>query len=616
MANLILPTGLVRPLLPASPFTFTVDNPAQDGLCLPARAGGLAATRALVDFSMDFFGQRLRMPADLQRLEPLRVAFAAFLRQAGAAAEDISRWELVLAEAVANAILHGSGKDAKREIEVAWSAGDGQISLEVADQGAGLEPGQLAAGLPQDPLQTSGRGLYLIQQSCDRVEHWTSPAGFRLVMLKHMPGVAAPSGASEPLLQLALAEISQCYESLAAFYRLGDALIAAERLPDFFRRAVGDIAKVVPYDRLILHFQKGMQADLQEGLAELPFAVFEHSADTAAATVLRSGNETVWQTSAEIAADPVWREFECGFCVPLRAGGLTVGALTLARKKRPYLVASELSTVRTYADLFGIAVANADNALVREREQQALREIEIAADMQDDLLPLPAPALVAGGRAVVRRRNARTAAGDYVDICPTPDGGLVLAMVDVMGKGMSAALFAGMVRTALRIQVDLGRPFGQLIEDLNRILCRQTGELTLFATCALVYITPQRDRALVANAGHCPVLWLGRGQGGPTREIAPSGPPLGLYPEIRYPVEELPLATGDQLVLVTDGLYEWETKFDPVGGWQRLVATLSALRQQGGEVMWETLQERIRTALPGEADPRDDQTMLVWECLV
>ncbi len=522
----------------------------------------------------------------------------------------------MLAEAVANAILHGSANDPQREIEVAWSAGDGQILLEVADSGAGPKPAQLTAELPQDPLQTSGRGLYLIQQSCNRVEHWTGPSGFRLVMVRNVSGVTAPGGAAEPLLQLALAEISQCYESLAAFYRLGDALIAAERLPDFFRQAVGDIVKVVPHDRLRLHFLPGLQGALREGLAELPYGIFENAADSVAKGVMRRGNETVWQTSAEIAPDPVWGVFECGFCVRLRGGGLTLGALTLARKKRPYLVASELSTVRTYADLFGIALANANNALVREREQQALRGIEIAAEMQDNLLPLPASDAWAGGRAVVRRRNARTAAGDYVDICATPDGGLVLAMVDVMGKGMSAALFAGMVRTALRIQVDLGQPFSHLIEDLNRVLCRQTGELTLFATCALVYLSPKRDRAIIANAGHCPVVWLGRGAGGPTREVGPSGPPLGLYPGIPYPVEELSLTAGDQIVLLTDGLYEFETKGDPACGWKRLAEFLGTHREDGGEAMWDAMQEQIRVALPGETDARDDQTLLVWECLV
>jgi len=563
---------------------------------------------------MDYTGQRFRRPADVRQLEGLHAAFGAFLRQAGLAVDEIARWELVLMEAATNAIVHGSKADPKMEIEVAWSVGDGQVRLEVADFGPGLRPEQLAANLPADPLQTSGRGLFLIRESCDRVEVWHGPNGFRLIMTRAAPLLPAGGVSADELLQAALSEISQCYESLAAFYRLGDALIAAERVPDFFQQAIDDIAKVVPYDRLTLHFQPTLQQELRVELARLRVAARENATGSLVEAVLAGGNEVVWQMAAEVAQDPLWGAYECGFCVPLRAGGITFGALTLGRKKQPYLIASELSTVRTYADLFGIALANANNGLAREREQQAYREIEIAADMQADLLPMPVNTTQTGGRAIVRRRTARTVAGDYVDICPTPDGGLILAMVDVMGKGISAALFAGMVRTALRIHAEIGQPLDKLIENLNRVLSNQTGELTLFATCALVYLTPKRDRALIVNAGHCPVLWLSPGVRGKSREIGPSGPPLGLYPDIRYTLEEQVLAPGDQIVLVTDGLYEWEVGGDMACGWKRLAELIRLRGPDGGEAIWEAIQRRIQAANPGQTEARDDQTLLVWEC--
>lgn len=562
---------------------------------------------------MDFSGQRIRVAADVRQVEELRLAFGAFLRQAGAAPEDVARWELVLVEAATNAIVHGGQPGQPNQIEVAWSVSGQVVRLEVGDAGLGPQQSQLNAELPADPLQTSGRGLFLITQSCDTVEHWRGPNGFRLVMTRLTPGINRLAGENERVIDAAMAEISQCYESLAAFYRLGDALIAADRLPDFFLKAVADLAKVLPNDRLSLCFQPALQPALYEDLVRQPFTSLDDPAGTVVERVLLAGQEIVWQSAAEIFPDPIWGRYECGFCVPLRAGGVTLGVLALARRRRPYLLASELSTARTYADLFGIALANADHALVRERERQALHELQIAADMQNDLLPLPSSLTQSGWRVVVRRRMARTVAGDYVDFCPTPDGGQLLAMVDVMGKGMSAALFAGMVRTALRIEVDAGVPLARLIEDLNGVLCRQTGELTLFATCALVYINPARDRALVVNAGHCPVLWLGADPRGPLREIEPSGPPLGLYPNLRYQVEELSLSPGDQLVMVTDGLYEWESPGNPVGGWASLCALIQARRHEGGEALWESLQRRIHDAHPLETDPRDDQTLLVWE---
>jgi len=562
---------------------------------------------------MDFYGQRLQVPADLNQLGGVREAFSAFLHQAGVGADDLSRWQLVLTEAVVNAIVHGSGEDPRRAIEVAWTAGSGEVLLSVADTGSGLRPALPAASLPDDPLQPGGRGLYLIQQSCDHVESLRGEGGFRLVMRRATPGARAVDVPNDALLDAALAEISLCYESLAAFYRLGDALIAAERLPDFFSRVVADIAKVVPHDRLALYFGPTLQPALLGELARLSVGQGQPAPGGVVERALRGGPEWVWEDAAEIAGDQEWEGYACGMCVPLRAGGGALGALILARRHQPYLVAAELSTLRTYADMFGIALANANNALVRTREQQALRELEIASAMQADLLPLPPPRSHPGWHAVVRRRSARTVAGDYVDVCPLPDGGLLLAMVDVMGKGMSAALFAGMVRTALHIHVDIGRPLERLIHDLNRALCRQTGELTLFATCALAHISPSRDRAYIANAGHCPVIWLGNGAGAPVREFAPSGPPLGLFPTMDYAIEELRLAPGDRILMFTDGLYEWEAGGDSAAGWERLAALARAHGREGGEVLWEMIQRRIRDAAPGETDARDDQTMLFWE---
>lgn len=563
--------------------------------------------------SMDFQGQFFRVSSELARVEGLREAFGAFLHNARVPAEEAARWRLVFTEALVNAIVHGNAQKPDQLIEVSWAVGDGVVRLEVVDGGPGPPVESLAPRLPDDPLQAGGRGLFLIQQSCDRVEHWRGPKGFRLVMVRATPGVHVPAAGNQELLDLALAEISQCYENLAAFYRLGDALIGAEALSAFFVRTAADIAKVVPHDRLALHFDERLHPTLLADLAKLPFAGGPVPPDGVVERALQSGQEQVWEDAAEIHGDPVWGGYACGVSVPLRVSGVTWGALTLARRRRPYLVAAELSTARTYADLFAIAVVNAHNASVRTREQQDLRDLEIASAMQTDLLPLPTLPVGRDWRAVVRRRSARSVAGDYVDVLATPNGGLLLAMVDVMGKGISAALFAGMVRTALHIHVEVGQPLSRLVHNLNRVLCRQIGDLTLFATCALVEISPARDRAFIVNAGHCPVLWLGPGPQGSVREYAPSGPPLGLYPTTEYVVEEQPLAPGDRLLLVTDGLYEWDSAGDEAGNWTRLVQLVSRRHHAGGEALWESFQQRIHDAMPGEVEARDDQTMLFWE---
>jgi len=562
---------------------------------------------------MDFNGQYFLVPADLQQLDSLRTAFGSFLQQVGYDDNDVNRWQLVLSEAVTNAITHGSGGDSSRQIKVSWLAGDTQVRLEVGDSGNGPDQKIQRAKLPDDPLQTGGRGLYLIEQSCDQIEQWRGPEGFKLAMWRERPKARPRTEVSTELLESALVEISQCYESLAAFYRLGDALATAERLRDFFARAIADIAKVVPHDHMTLHFSEALQPALRAELGTLPFAQQKIISEGVIERVLGEGREWIWEHNHEIAGDPDFNGFACGASLPLRAGGMTWGVITFTRKSQPYLIAAELGAVRTYADLFGIALANANNTLLRENEQQALREMDIAAAMQADLLPLPKLPVESGSRIVVQRRSARIVAGDYVDVCPTPNGGLLLAMVDVMGKGMPAALFAGMARTAVHIHADIGRPLEHMAHDLNRVLCRQTEGITLFATCALAWLNPARNLVRIINAGHCPVIWQGTGKGGTMREFAPSGPPMGLYPEAKYHVEEQAVYAGDRIVMVTDGLYEWETRGGGNDHWARLVEIVRTRSHEGGDALWQTFQERIHAAMPGATEPRDDQTMLFWE---
>ena len=73
------------------------------------------------------------------------------------------------------------------------------------------------------------------------------------------------------------------------------------------------------------------------------------------------------------------------------------------------------------------------------------------------------------------------------------------------------------------------------------------------------------------------------------------------------------MAPGDQLVMVTDGLYEWKQNGGVASAWASLVDLIKLHREEGGEALWNVIQGRIHAALPDETDPLDDQTLLVWE---
>ena len=99
-----------------------------------------------------------------------------------------------------------------------------------------------------------------------------------------------------------------------------------------------------------------------------------------------------------------------------------------------------MNNVRTFSDLFGIALANADNTIVRAREQRAYQELEIAAEIQKTLLPLPTITCPPQWQVFAARRSARDVAGDYLEAQRSENGDTYLAVVDVMGKGRFSRL--------------------------------------------------------------------------------------------------------------------------------------------------------------------------------
>lgn len=98
---------------------------------------------------------------------------------------------LVVGEAVANAAGHGNKLDPEKNVVVECSKGGGEVRLSVEDEGAGVPVDRLDnAELPDDPFDTSGRGLFIMKSLADRV--WLEASGRRLCLMWKEPGTATP----------------------------------------------------------------------------------------------------------------------------------------------------------------------------------------------------------------------------------------------------------------------------------------------------------------------------------------------------------------------------------------------------------------------------------------
>ena len=554
---------------------------------------------------------KMESPAKVEAMPLARDSFLSALREAGLGKGEVDAWALVFTEAFVNAVRHGAGEEPEKGIGVEWCFSGGEVTLEIEDPGPGLPPGkESASALPDDPMEEGGRGLFLIDSLCDKTEHWTGPTGHRFRMTRQHESFD-PTAAEETLLGQTMEELSSSYESLSAFYQLGEALIHSEEVTEFLEKGIRDLMKLVDLDRISVTWERVLDPGLFTEIEGLSFRQKEGEESEGREQVLQSGQAFVFETSGEVLGDPLFGSMNSGACLPIQAGGSIMGTLNVGRGGRsaPF-TAKDLSTLRTYADLFGISLAHAHNTAARTREQKVLRELEIASDLQNNLVPTAAPAPVPEWDLFLRRASARSVSGDYAEGVALPDGRLFLVIADVMGKGVSAAFLAGMLRTAIRLLIgESAVPLPELAGKLNRILCQLIGDLTLFATVGMAMISRGLEEVEILNAGHCPILISVRGG---WESIKPSGTPLGLFPDQTYTGERFSLQPEDWLLMVTDGIFEWQTGSKEIWGWDRLQDQVRSDIQYGGRKLWNSVQNLRKEEGLGE-QLEDDQTLVFWK---
>ena len=182
------------------------------------------------------------------------------------------------------------------------------------------------------------------------------------------------------------------------------------------------------------------------------------------------------------------------------------------------------------------------------------RDLEQARQIQIQFLPrgLSVPGL----EVAVGFQPCRWVAGDYTDAMLLADGRIFLAVADVCGKGLAAALVASSLHTLVRAMLDDGDSLDRVMNRLNRHLVRYLSD-GRFATMACAIVDPASGAVQYANCGHPPVFIFG--PDGAARDL-PTGSnlPLGVDPD---PVQlyEDQLNAGELLAMYTDGLSEART---------------------------------------------------------
>jgi sigma-B regulation protein RsbU (phosphoserine phosphatase) len=242
------------------------------------------------------------------------------------------------------------------------------------------------------------------------------------------------------------------------------------------------------------------------------------------------------------------------------------------------------------------------------REQSALhqREERDALLIQRALLPAALPSNQVF-QVAAQWQPARGVGGDCYDATLFTAHTLGLSIADVAGKGLPAALLMSSLQAAVRAFAVESTSPSAICASVNRLLCGQmiSGR---FATMSILRLDRAQGRLTYSNAGHNPPL-LARADGRLER-LTSGGTVLGVFPDATFLGGEMPLLSGDRLVLFTDGITEALNPTQQEYGEERLATALLHYRHLDAPALHEALWSDVTNFTCG-GGYQDDATLLV-----
>jgi len=233
------------------------------------------------------------------------------------------------------------------------------------------------------------------------------------------------------------------------------------------------------------------------------------------------------------------------------------------------------------------------------------REIEDASEIQAKLLPTDAPAL-RSAQLVGRCFPSRSTCGDYYDFLDLPAHRMGLAMCDVPGRSMPAALLTTSIAGVLRGHASTAASLPEILQRINRQLVASAGESKLCKFFYGVYDDASR-RLEYVNAGHDPPILLTE-EG--ARFLEATGLPLGIFPEVTHESRSMILEPGAILLMYSDGIVEAHNSRGETFGADRLAIVLAEARTSDAERALGRILAEIRD-FEGGVSLDDDQTLVL-----
>jgi phosphoserine phosphatase RsbU/P len=338
--------------------------------------------------------------------------------------------------------------------------------------------------------------------------------------------------------------------------------------------------------------------------------------------VLSQGESVFFQEGAndvelKSAHSILLRRLRSIICVPLRGRQRVFGILYLDTSKAgPVLSEDDWLLSSAIGNSAGLALENAllhQQIIENERVEQ---ELKIAWTIQEGFLFRDWPDNETAFDVYGETRPAKTVGGDFYDVFLPGDGTVGIAIGDVSGKGMPAALTMAKLLAEFRVCARSEKSPGDVLAALNESLVRSS-QRGIFCTFCYCLLDLKTGRLCIANAGHHPPLLIADGD---LDEFAiASGPPLGIMAGLAWDEQEAHLNPGTLAILYTDGIVEARPGVSDAGalakgkgmeeyGLEGLSRSILAGRGAVRDII-ENIMTDVETYC-GDRPPHDDCTLI------
>jgi phosphoserine phosphatase RsbU/P len=301
--------------------------------------------------------------------------------------------------------------------------------------------------------------------------------------------------------------------------------------------------------------------------------------------------------------------------LPLSARDRLLGFISLGHKRseEPYS-GTDVRLLKSVAAQTGLALENARlmSAMAEEiaHRERLNREVEIAREVQERLFPQTLPQIV-GVDYAGACRPALGVGGDYYDFLALPGGQLGIAIGDVSGKGIAAALMMASLQASLRGEATRApENLASLVSNVNHLVY-EASSANRYATFFYAQYKPDERKLTYVNAGHNPPILFHCAAGDwQLSRLETGGTVVGLLESFPYEQASLTIQPGDVFIAFTDGISEAMNNADEEWGEERMIETIKSCT---GLTPSETISRIMQAAdsFVAGAKQHDDMTLVV-----